>query len=60
MVKKYINHYGKQGFGQEGTGFRQAPGKTKRHKRWVRRGKGMKGDRPNTRDSTASTLPGLF
>lgn len=60
MAKKYINPYGKQRFGQEGTGFPQAPGKTKRYTGWVRRGKGMKGDRPSTRDSTASAPPGLF
>lgn len=60
MAKKYINPYGKQRFGQEGDGFPQAPGKTKRYKRWVRRGKGMKADQSSTRDSTASTLPGLF
>jgi len=60
MVKKYINPYGKQRFSQEGASFPQAPGETRRCVRWVRRGEGRRGDRPDTRDGTASTLPVLF
>lgn len=60
VLEEYINPYGKQRFGQEGARFPQAPGNTRRYTRWVRRGKGMKGEWPSTRDSTASALPGLF